>query len=82
MGSVAAPCDSAADDRRPSVTWGYLHRLRPMPLPVDGGVLASVFIVVFSVFVVAFAVLCVVIVTWAIRRDRKRWGEWRDRQDQ
>ena len=42
--------------------------------------LASAFAVVFSVFVVAFAVLCVVIVTWAVRRDRAGWREWRDRR--
>jgi ABC-type Fe3+ transport system permease subunit len=44
-------------------------------------VLASAFVVVFGVFVVAFAVLCVVIVVWAVRRDKARWQEWRDRQD-
>ena len=41
-------------------------------------VLASAFAVVFGIFVVAFAVLCVVIVVWAIRRDRQRWKEWHD----
>jgi ABC-type Fe3+ transport system permease subunit len=43
-------------------------------------VLGSAFAVVFGLFVVALAVLCVVIVTWAVRRDRSRWKEWRDRQ--
>jgi len=44
-------------------------------------VLASAFVVVFVVFVVAFVVLCAVIITWAVRRDRAKWREWRDRQD-
>jgi hypothetical protein len=43
-------------------------------------VLASAFVVVFTIFVVAFAVLCAVIVTWAVRRDRSAWKEWRRRQ--
>jgi hypothetical protein len=41
---------------------------------------ASAFAVVFGIFVVAFVVLCVVIVTWAIRRDRERWRDWRNRR--
>jgi len=43
-------------------------------------VLASAFAIVFGVFIVAFAVLCVVIVTWAVRGDRSRWREWKDRR--
>ena len=43
--------------------------------------LASAFVVVFSIFLVAFAVLCVAIVTWAVRRDRSAWREWRKRQE-
>jgi hypothetical protein len=43
-------------------------------------VLASAFAVLFTIFVVALGVLCVVIVTWAIRRDRSSWREWRERQ--
>jgi hypothetical protein len=43
-------------------------------------VLASAFALVFGVFLVALAVLCVVIITWAVRRDRARWREWRARQ--
>jgi len=43
-------------------------------------VLASAFTVIFSIFVVALVVLCVVIVTWAVRRDRTAWKKWRDRQ--
>jgi len=41
---------------------------------------ASAFAIVFGVFLVAMAVLCVVILTWAIRRDRARWREWRGRR--
>jgi hypothetical protein len=37
----------------------------------------TAFAIVFTLFVVAMAVLCVVIVTWAVRRDRTRWREWR-----
>jgi ABC-type Fe3+ transport system permease subunit len=44
-------------------------------------VLASAFAVAFGVFIAAFAALCVVIVSWAVRRDRARWREWRDDQD-
>lgn len=42
--------------------------------------LGSAFAVVFGVFLVAFVVLCVVIVTWAVRRDKTRWREWRERR--
>ena len=42
--------------------------------------LASAFAIVFGVFLVAFVVLCIVVITWAVRRDRSRWREWRDRQ--
>ncbi len=45
-----------------------------------GVVLASAFAVLFTIFLVALGVLCVVIVTWAIRRDRSSWKQWRDRQ--
>jgi hypothetical protein len=44
-------------------------------------VLASAFTVVFTIFLVAFAILCVVIVTWALRRDRAGWRAWRERQE-
>jgi hypothetical protein len=44
-------------------------------------VLASAFVVVFTIFIVAVVVLCVVIVTWAVRRDRSAWREWRNRRD-
>jgi ABC-type Fe3+ transport system permease subunit len=44
-------------------------------------VLASAFAVVFGVFVAAFVALCVLVVSWAVRRDRARWREWRDRPD-
>lgn len=47
----------------------------------NGAVIASAFAVVFAVFVVAFVVLCGVIVAWAVRRDRARWREWRERRD-
>jgi hypothetical protein len=40
---------------------------------------ASAFAIVFGVFIAAMVVLCVVIVTWAIRRDRMKWREWRER---
>jgi ABC-type Fe3+ transport system permease subunit len=43
-------------------------------------VLASAFAIVFGIFVAALAMLSVVIVTWAVRRDRSRWREWKDRQ--
>jgi hypothetical protein len=42
-------------------------------------VVASAFDLVFGGFVVAMAVLCVLIVTWAVRRDRSSWREWRER---
>lgn len=42
-------------------------------------VLASAFAIVFGIFIAAFAALCLVIVTWAVRRDRSRWREWKDR---
>lgn len=42
--------------------------------------LASTFDVVFGLFVVAMVVLCGFIITWAVRRDRARWREWRDRR--
>jgi ABC-type Fe3+ transport system permease subunit len=44
-------------------------------------VLASAFTLVFGAFVVAFVVLCGAVVTWAVRRDRTRWREWRERRD-
>jgi hypothetical protein len=43
-------------------------------------VAASAFQIVFGAFLVAMAVLCVVILTWAIRRDRANWREWRGRR--
>jgi hypothetical protein len=43
-------------------------------------VIASAFAVVFGIFIAAFVVLCGFIVTWAFRRDRANWREWRDRQ--
>lgn len=45
-------------------------------------VLASTFAIVFGIFVAALAVFCVVIVTWAVRRDRSRWREWKERKPQ
>jgi ABC-type Fe3+ transport system permease subunit len=44
-------------------------------------VVASAFALVFGIFVAAFVVLCVVIIVWAVRRDRASWREWRQRQD-
>lgn len=41
---------------------------------------ASAFAIVFGLFVGALVVLCGVIITWAIRRDRTNWRQWRDRQ--
>jgi peptidoglycan/LPS O-acetylase OafA/YrhL len=43
-------------------------------------VIASAFAVVFGIFIAAFVVLCGFIVTWALRRDRANWREWRDRR--
>jgi hypothetical protein len=43
-------------------------------------VLASAFAVVFTIFIVAAVMLCVAIITWALRRDRSAWREWRKRQ--
>jgi hypothetical protein len=53
-----------------------LLSLRPQPL------LASdvAFAVVFGIFVVAMLTLIVVVVTWAIRRDRDGRAAWRQRQ--
>jgi hypothetical protein len=45
-------------------------------------VLASAFAVVFTIFIVAAVVLCVAIITWAVRRDRSAWKEWRRRQSE
>jgi ABC-type Fe3+ transport system permease subunit len=45
-------------------------------------VLASAFALVFGIFVAAFVVLCVVIIVWAVRRDRASWREWRDRRNE
>jgi len=45
-------------------------------------VVASAFAIVFGIFVVAFVVLSVVVMTWAIRRDRAGWREWRERRDE
>ncbi|HEY8080455.1 MAG TPA: hypothetical protein VIE15_00080 [Acidimicrobiales bacterium] len=44
--------------------------------------LASAFALVFGIFVAAFVVLCVVIIVWAVRRDRASWREWRDRRNE
>jgi ABC-type Fe3+ transport system permease subunit len=44
-------------------------------------VIASAFAVVFGIFVAALVVLCGIIVTWAVRRDRANWREWRQRHD-
>jgi ABC-type Fe3+ transport system permease subunit len=43
-------------------------------------VIASTFAVVFGIFIAALVVLCGFIVTWALRRDRANWREWRERQ--
>jgi ABC-type Fe3+ transport system permease subunit len=43
-------------------------------------VIASTFAIVFGIFVAALVVLCGFIVTWALRRDRVNWREWRERQ--
>lgn len=43
---------------------------------------ASAFALVFGIFVAAFVVLCVVIIVWAVRRDRASWREWRDRRNE
>jgi hypothetical protein len=44
-------------------------------------VIASAFAVVFGIFIGALVVLCGFIVTWALRRDRANWREWRQRRD-
>ena len=54
---------------------------RGAPRWEDGDVLASAFAIVFSLFLAAAAVLCVLIVVWAVRRDKARWREWRERRD-
>jgi peptidoglycan/LPS O-acetylase OafA/YrhL len=43
-------------------------------------VIASAFAIVFGIFVAAFVILCGFIVTWAVRRDRANWREWRRRK--
>lgn len=40
----------------------------------------AAFAVVFGIFVVALLILAVVVVTWAIRRDRNGLREWRRRR--
>ena len=40
----------------------------------------AAFAAVFGVFVAALVILCGIIVTWAVRRDRSNWREWRQRQ--
>ena len=40
----------------------------------------TAFAVVFGIFVVAMLILTVVIVTWAVRRDRTALTEWRRRR--
>ena len=50
--------------------------LEPRPL------LASdvAFAVIFGIFVVALLALVVIVLTWAIRRDRQGRADWRQRQ--
>jgi hypothetical protein len=39
------------------------------------------FVVVFGLFVVAMVVLAVLVITWAVRRDRVGRQAWRQRQE-
>jgi hypothetical protein len=41
----------------------------------------TAFVVVFGIFVVAMAVLVVLVLTWAIRRDKAGRQAWRQRQE-
>jgi hypothetical protein len=47
------------------------------PLPATN----TAFLVIFGVFVVAMLVLIVLVLTWAIRRDKAGREAWRRRQD-
>jgi hypothetical protein len=48
--------------------------LRPQPLPAADDV---AFGVVFGIFVVALLAMIVVVITWAVRRDRSGRAAWR-----
>jgi hypothetical protein len=53
-----------------------LHSLHPMPLLAT----SAAFAVIFGIFVVALLALIVIVITWAIRRDREGRAAWRLRQ--
>lgn len=50
--------------------------LRPQPLLASD----AAFAVVFGVFVVALLTMIVIVLTWALRRDRAGRAAWRQRQ--
>jgi hypothetical protein len=47
---------------------------------LPGPALNLAFVVVFGIFVAAFIALCVVTLTWAIRRDRRGRAVWLQRR--
>jgi hypothetical protein len=81
--SVADRCDTAP----PSLFYpGWWYVLRPVsaPVPAPLTMLASnaPFYILFGIFIVALLILVVVVLTWAIRRDRAGRAAWlKRRQD-
>ncbi len=77
--SVGQGCDTAS----PPSTLAGAMALPPVPLAlVLQPLVASdvAFAVVFGVFLVALLTLIVIVVRWAIRRDRQGRAAWRERQ--
>jgi hypothetical protein len=59
------------------VFFSALLSLHPQPLLAANDV---AFAVIFGIFVVALLTLMVIVVTWAVRRDRQGRAAWRQRQ--
>ena len=59
------------------VFFSALLSLPPRPLLAANDV---AFAVIFGIFVVALLTLMVIVVTWAVRRDRQGRAAWRQRQ--
>jgi ABC-type branched-subunit amino acid transport system permease subunit len=54
------------------------HQVHQLPLLASN----TAFAVIFGIFVVALLVLIVIVLTWAIRRDRAGRAAWAVRQQQ
>jgi hypothetical protein len=62
-----------------AMTHAHVHYLvHPMPLLASN----TAFFVIFGIFVVALLVLIVIVLTWAIRRDRAGRASWMLRRQQ